>query len=205
MRTLRTCQHPVVQSRSLVGRSAGGRAPPAASNRTRPSDSALGDHEACGVRLRGSSMIVAVVLLAASAAADPRPPSDWRTDTLFAVDEEASSTATEPSAAAGRVGKISHTPLEKSPRGEPVVIRARVQDPSRLFAPLVFARKSGNARYEAFTMRDRRTRRGFEARLPSSMLSEGSCEYFIEAQHDEGAPSRVGSPRKPIACAAFDP
>ncbi|TMA10722.1 MAG: PEGA domain-containing protein, partial [Deltaproteobacteria bacterium] len=95
--------------------------------------------------------------------------------------------------------------MEKSPRGEAVVIRARVQDPSRLFHPFVFARKSGNARYEAFTMRDRGTRRGFEARLPSSMLSEGSFEYFIEAQHDEGAPSRVGSPRKPIACAAFDP
>src|SRR2546430_6892099 len=142
MGTLRTCHHPVVQSRSLVGRSAGGRAPLHRPTGARPSDSALGDHEACGVRLRGSSMIVAVVLLAASAAADPRPPSDWRTDTLFAVDEEASSTA-EPSAAAGRVGKISHTPLEKSPRGEPVVIRARVQDPSRLFAPLVFARKSG--------------------------------------------------------------
>ena len=150
-------------------------------------------------------MIVAVVLLAASAAAEPRPPSDWRADTLLAVNEEASATAAEPSAEVLRVGKITHTPVEKSPRGEAVVIRARVQDPSRLFHPFVFARKSGNARYEAFTMRDRGTRRGFEARLPSSMLSEGSFEYFIEAQHDEGAPSRVGSPRKPIACAAFDP
>src|SRR5207237_7088398 len=120
-----------------------------------------------------------------------------------AVNQEA--TSAEGAAEAARVGKIAHTPLEKSPRGESVVIRARVQDPSRLFAPLVFARRSGNARYEAFTMRDRGTRRGFEARLPSSILSEGSFEYFIEAQHDEGAPSRAGSPRKPIACVAFDP
>src|SRR5207248_9058076 len=40
---------------------------------------------------------------------------------------------------------------------------------------------------------------------PSSILEEGSFEYFIEARHDEGEPTRFGSPNKPIVCVAFDP
>src|ERR1700682_1024345 len=148
-------------------------------------------------------MIVAVVLLAASTAAEPRPSTDWRHKIVLAVNEEAA--APKADAEPGRDGKIAHTPLERTPRGESVVLRAKVQDPSRLFAPLVFARRSGSSRYEAFTMRDRGPRRGFEARLPSSILAEGSFEYFIEAQHEEGAATRFGSPRKPFICVAFDP
>ena len=145
------------------------------------------------------------VLLAASAAADPRPISDWRQRALLAVNEEAVGTNADTPPETGRNGKIAHAPVEKAARGATVVIKAQVQDPSRLFAPLVFARRSGNERYEAFTMRDRGPKRGFEARLPSSILSEGSFEYFIEAQHDEGGATRVGSPRQPISCIAFDP
>src|SRR5256885_16663496 len=47
--------------------------------------------------------------------------------------------------------------------------------------------------------------RGFVARLPASMLEEGSFEYFIEARHDEGEPTRFGSPLRPFMCVAFDP
>ena len=150
-------------------------------------------------------MLLAVALLAASAAADPRPISDWRQRSLLAVNEEAVGIKADTPTGSGRNEKIAHAPVERAARGETVVIKAQVQDPSRLFAPLVFARKSGNDRYEAFTMRDRGPKRGFEARLPSSILSEGSFEYFIEAQHDEGGATRVGSPRQPFSCAAFDP
>src|SRR5439155_19307209 len=100
--------------------------------------------------------------------------------------------------------KIEHNPLEKSPRGRPVVLQAKVGDPSHLFTPLVFARKTGQSRYEAFTMRDK-GKKGFKAFLPSSIMSEGSFEYFIEAQHEEGGATRLGSPRKPFNCVAFDP
>src|SRR3954468_19446683 len=131
-------------------------------------------------------MVVAVFLVAVAAAADARAPSEHVRAVLLAVNEEAVSAAPEPATASA---ELQHVPLEKSPRGETVVINAKVQDPSRLFAPLVFARRSGTARYEAFTMRDR-GRGAFQARLPSSVLSEGSFEYFVEAQHEDGPASR---------------
>ncbi|TMB17753.1 MAG: hypothetical protein E6J65_19125 [Deltaproteobacteria bacterium] len=113
------------------------------------------------------------VLLAASAAADPRPISDWRQRALLAVNEEAVGTNADTPPETGRNGKIAHAPVEKAARGATVVIKAQVQDPSRLFAPLVFARRSGNERYEAFTMRDRgpsaSDRRGSRSRASPSI------------------------------------
>ena len=47
--------------------------------------------------------------------------------------------------------------------------------------------------------------RGFVARLPASLLDEGSFEYFIEARHDEGDASRFATPARPIICVAYDP
>jgi len=151
-------------------------------------------------------MYVAIVLLAASASADPRASLERTRRILLAINEEVTSAA-EKAEARPPAGdsKIEHTPLLTTPRNETVVIQAKVLDPSRLFAPLVFARKSGIARYEAFTMRDRGAGRAFQARLPSSILSEGSFEYFIEAQHEQGPATRLGSPRNPHVCVAFDP
>jgi PEGA domain len=109
----------------------------------------------------------------------------------------------EPAPSAAQ-GKIEHKPLERIARGSAIIIRARVKDPSRLFAPLVFARPADSQRYAAYSMVDR-GRRGFQARLPSAILEEGSFEYFLEARHDEGEPTRFGSPAKPITCVVFDP
>lgn len=152
-------------------------------------------------------MYLAVLLIAAGAAtADSARANDsWREQILLAVNEEAAA----PQAKADTVpeaedSKIEHTPLEKTPRGQVVIIKAKIADPSHLFAPLVFARKQGTTRYEAFTMRDK-GKRGFRAYLPSSILSEGAFEYFIEAQHEEGGATRLGSPRKPFNTVAFDP
>jgi hypothetical protein len=120
---------------------------------------------------------------------------------LLAVNQEASGEAPPANVAET---KITHTPLERAARDEPIAIDARVDDPSRLFTPLVFARKSGSARYEAFTMRER-GRRGFVAVLPASILTDGSFEYFIEAQHEHGPATRMGSPRMPFTAVAYDP
>src|SRR2546426_6167016 len=138
-------------------------------------------------------MFIAIVLLAASASADPRASSERTRRILLAVNEEATSAAEQAEARppAGE-SKIEHAPLLTTPRNQTVVIQAKVLDPSKLFAPLVFARKSGIARYEAFTMRDRGPGRAFQARLPSSILSEGSFEYFIEAQHEQGPERPLG-------------
>lgn len=152
-------------------------------------------------------MHLALLLLSAASAAsaDAAPQPGWIGKILLAVNEEAAA----PQAKADAVpeaqdSKIEHTPLEKTPRGLGVFIKAKVGDPSHLFAPLVFARKTGSSRYEAYTMKDK-GKRGFRAYLPPSILSEGSFEYFIEAQHEEGGATRLGSPRKPFQCMAFDP
>jgi tetratricopeptide (TPR) repeat protein len=145
-------------------------------------------------------MFLAALLVAASAA-NAQP--DWREKILLAVNEEAANPKAD-AVPEATDAKIEHAPLEKTPRGEVVVIKAKVQDPSHLFSPLVFARKTGQSRYEAFTMKDKGTK-GFSAFLPRSILSEGSFEYFIEAQHEEGGATRLGSPRKPFSCQAFDP
>ena len=151
-------------------------------------------------------MHLAVLMIAASAASvGASADAPWVGRILLAVNEEAAA----PQGKADTVpeaedSKIEHTPLEKTPRGQGVFIKAKVGDPSHLFAPLVFARRTGGARYEAFTMKDK-GKRGFKAYLPPSILSEGSFEYFIEAQHEEGGATRLGSPRKPFSTVAFDP
>ena len=151
-------------------------------------------------------MHLAVLMIAASAAvAGARADAPWVGRILLAVNEEtAAPQGKADTVPAAEDSKIEHAPLEKSPRGQGVFIKARVGDPSHLFAPLVFARKTGSSRYEAFTMKDK-GKRGFRAYLPPSILSEGSFEYFIEAQHEEGGATRLGSPRKPFNTVAFDP
>jgi tetratricopeptide (TPR) repeat protein len=151
-------------------------------------------------------MHFALLLIAASAsAAATRSDASWMGPVLLAVNEEAAAPQGKAdSVPEAQDSKIEHTPLEKIPRGQGVFVKAKVADPSHLFAPLVFVRKTGASRYEAFTMRDR-GKRGFRAYLPPATLSEGSFEYFIEAQHEEGGATRLGSPRKPFATVAFDP
>src|SRR4051812_29066094 len=152
-------------------------------------------------------MHLAVLMIAALAAAPvpgPEPLPGWVGKVLLAVNEEAAAPPKTDAVPEAQDSKIEHDPLEKTPRGQGVFIKAKVGDPSHLFAPLVFARKTGQSRYEAFTMKDK-GKRGFRAYLPPNILSEGSFEYFIEAQHEEGGATRLGSPRKPFACTAFDP
>src|SRR5713226_9621288 len=150
-------------------------------------------------------MYLAALIAASAATAAPAAEPGWVGRILLAVNNEAAAPDAKPDTVPeAQDSKIEHTPLEKTPRGQGVFIKAKVGDPSHLFSPLVFARKSGQSRYEAYTMKDK-GKRGFRAYLPPNILSEGSFEYFIEAQHEEGGATRLGSPRKPFACTAFDP
>jgi tetratricopeptide (TPR) repeat protein len=144
-------------------------------------------------------MQLAIVLAAALAAT--AGPSTASRGTLLA--QAVVQPGAEPADSALQ-GSIDHKPLERIARGSAIIIRAKIKDPARLFAPLVFARPVGSERYAGYTMVDHGGR-GFAARLPNSILDEGSFEYFIEARHDDGPPTQFGSPGKPVACVAFDP
>src|ERR1700681_4336392 len=122
-------------------------------------------------------MHLAILLIAASAGAAKAPASSrWQERILLAVNDEAAAAPAKADAILeAQDPKIEHAPLEKTPRGLGVWIKAKVTDPSRLFAPLVFARRAGSGRYEAFTMKEK-GRQGFRAYLPPNILSEGSFE-----------------------------
>src|SRR5713226_9710136 len=150
-------------------------------------------------------MYLAALIAASAATAAPAAEPGWVGRILLAVNNEAAAPdAKADTTPEAQDSKIEHTPLEKTPRGQGVFIKAKVGDPSHLFTPLVFARKAGTSRYEAFTMKDK-GKKGFRAYLPPAILSEGSFEYFIEAQHEQGGATRLGSPRKPFNMVAFDP
>ncbi|MBS2022774.1 MAG: PEGA domain-containing protein [Deltaproteobacteria bacterium] len=100
---------------------------------------------------------------------------------------------------------IDHTPLEKSARGLSIIIKARIENPSTLFLPQVYARPAGSKRYQGYTMQENRKGKTFQARLPASLLNEGAVEYFIEARSDDGGASRAGSPAQPFSTVAYDP
>ena len=135
-------------------------------------------------------MLLVTALLLAAAAADPA--------------------GAEPTAKATDVGPvrtvtlIDHSPLYKAARGLSVMIRAKITNPSTLFAPQVYARTSGSKLYKGFTMVEARGGK-FAARLPGSLLNEGALEYFIEARGEDGAAARAGSPLEPYSTLAYDP
>ena len=83
-------------------------------------------------------MHLAVLMIAASAAtADARADAPWVARILLAVNEEtAAPQGKADTVPAAEDSKIEHAPLEKSPRGQGLFIKARVGDPSHLFAPL---------------------------------------------------------------------
>ncbi|HWE23986.1 MAG TPA: PEGA domain-containing protein, partial [Myxococcales bacterium] len=140
-----------------------------------------------------------IVLAALAAVADPSRAALAQSEELPA----GAKPGVEPAAKATE-GNIEHRPVERNIRGNPIVVRAKIPNPSTIFAPLVFARPAGTQRYGAYSMVDQGAR-GFVARLPASLLNEGSFEYFIEARHDEGDATRFGSPARPVVCVAYDP
>jgi hypothetical protein len=98
---------------------------------------------------------------------------------------------------------ITHVHVTRSPIGEPITVRARLEDESEIFAPSVYARSEGQGEFEAFGMKH--IGDGWEAVIPGA-LAKTNVEYFIEAFDDQGnGPSREGSPENPIRIMVFDP
>ena len=99
---------------------------------------------------------------------------------------------------------MTHEPLAEAPRGRPVVIRARIEDESPVFAPALFLRPVGAPEYVAVRMTP--TGEGvFEARIPASEV-QNDIEYFLEAFDNLGnGPARVGSPRAPLRIRLVEP
>ena len=135
-------------------------------------------------------MLLVTALLLAAAAGDPA--------------------SAEPAAKATDIGPlrtvtlIDHKPLDKAARGLAVLIRAKITNPSTLFAPQVYARSTGSKQFKGFTMVEGKGGK-FAARLPGSLLNEGALEYFIEARGDDGSAARSGSPLEPFSTLAYDP
>jgi hypothetical protein len=98
---------------------------------------------------------------------------------------------------------ITHARISKATIGLPIIIRAKIEDESEIFAPAVYLRAQGKPDFESFPMK--KSGDGFEAVIPAE-LTKSSVEYFIEAFDDQGnGPSREGSPEDPIKVAVFDP
>lgn len=150
-------------------------------------------------------MRFAPALLIAAAMSGPAALAQAQGSQAVAEKEPAPLPAASEAKPIKSASKIEHTPVTKWPRGKPVLIKAKIDDPSSLFAPRVYARPTGTKRFRVFSLIERK-RNFFTARLPSSMLLDGSLEYFIEAQHELSEEiSRVGSAQNPFTVLPFDP
>lgn len=90
---------------------------------------------------------------------------------------------------------ITHVRVTEAPPGKPILIRARIDDASEIFAPSVYVRAQGGAEFITISMQ--RVQDAYEATIPSEQVS-GPLEYFIEAFDEEGnGPAREGSPDAP--------
>lgn len=98
---------------------------------------------------------------------------------------------------------ITHRAVEQAVEGQALIIRARIEDPSGVFAPSVYIRVEGmDASYVAIAMRAVDGEPGvFEAVVPAARL-QGDLSYFVEAFDELGnGPARVGAPEAPLEVA----
>jgi hypothetical protein len=101
-----------------------------------------------------------------------------------------------------RAPNIVHVKVLQTPSGEPVVIRARFEDRSEIFAPSVYYRQHGKAEYRTIEMK--KGAEGWEAVIPAEVVTR-ALEYFIEVFDSEGnGPAREGTPEKPIPIAVYE-
>jgi hypothetical protein len=98
---------------------------------------------------------------------------------------------------------ITHVRLERAPIGTALVVRAKIDDDSAIFAPSVSVRPVGKSGYDNLAM----TLAGdfYEATIPAEQVT-ADLEYFIEAFDEHGnGPAREGAPESPIRVVVFDP
>lgn len=102
-----------------------------------------------------------------------------------------------------RAPTITHVRVTEAPQGEPLVVRARIDDESDVFAPAVYFRAEGEGEFVSLPMK--KVSNGYEAIIPGQQVS-GSLEYFIEAFDVEGnGPAHEGSPEAPIRVSTYRP
>lgn len=98
---------------------------------------------------------------------------------------------------------ITHVRIANAPLGEPLAVRARIEDASEIFAPSVYVRNVGAETFDNLPMK--KVENGFEAVIPKEQVAR-AIEYFIEAFDEHGnGPAREGSPDEPIRVLVFDP
>lgn len=92
-----------------------------------------------------------------------------------------------------RAPVITHLPLMKAQKGEAIVIVAQFKDESEVFAPTLYYRKVGDARFIALAM----VKQGgsYGATVPIG----APLEYWFEVYDELGnGPAKVGSSSKPL-------
>ncbi len=102
------------------------------------------------------------------------------------------------------VAAIQHTPIEQAVRGQPIYIRAVIEDASTSFAPQCYARQSGKKRFEGFPMEDRGHNR-FVVRLPNYLGAGDGFEFFILSNHEHGDATQDGSADQPFRVTMKEP
>lgn len=98
---------------------------------------------------------------------------------------------------------ITHVRIENAPVGKPIVVRARIEDESEVFAPSIYVRPVGAANYDNIPME--KVEDAYQATIPAEQVTR-ALEYFIEAFDEQGnGPVREGTPEDPIRILVFDP
>lgn len=98
---------------------------------------------------------------------------------------------------------LPYRPIVKAERGTPPRIEAQIKEASARFAPLIFARRAGSQRYSGYPMSQSRTGKWL-GRLPASITSGKSFEYFIEVRTDAGVKD-FGTADQPFAVQVEEP
>lgn len=95
--------------------------------------------------------------------------------------------------------RITHTPVERVQRGEPLRISATMKDESEIFAPTLYFRSPGQEGYESVILHQEGD--VFTAQIPL----DGDVQYWIEAYDEYGnGPTRVGTPAAPHLVVVVD-
>lgn len=99
---------------------------------------------------------------------------------------------------------VQHKPLDVVARGQSVRIGATIRNQAKVYTPLVFARKGGQERFHGYPMVPRGKDR-YQARLPSSFLTEATFEYFVEVRLEGGGLKSFGSAQHPFVVKVEEP
>ncbi|MBI5545606.1 MAG: hypothetical protein HY901_17100 [Deltaproteobacteria bacterium] len=101
---------------------------------------------------------------------------------------------------------LTHIPVERCERGQPLKLSARIQaaGPATIFEPTAFLRAVGAEKYLQLPLFSAGGDL-YEAVVPGA-LTRSAFEYYLEAFDSEGnGPARAGLPRQPLRVEVFDP